>query len=76
MKFDNTNAILKIFLQGRIDSNNAAEVEENIMSTINDNAHQSLVLDLDDLSYISSAGLRIILKWEKDLKRLITKEDM
>ena len=70
MKFDNTNAILKIFLQGRIDSNNAAEVEENIMSTINDNAHQSLVLDLDDLSYISSAGLRIILKLKKMDKTL------
>jgi len=70
MKFDNTNAILKIFLQGRIDSNNAAEVEENIISTINDNAHQSLVLDLDDLSYISSAGLRIILKLKKMDKTL------
>ena len=65
MRFDNTNAVLQIDLQGRIDSNNSTDVESEIMSIINENAHQALVLDLDELEYISSAGLRIILKLKK-----------
>ncbi len=65
MRFDNTNAILTIFLQGRIDSNNAANVETEIMDIINGNDHTSLVLDMEELEYISSAGLRIILKLKK-----------
>ena len=65
MKFDNVNAVLKIYLQGRIDSNNAAERESEIMSIVENNPHQSLVLDLDELEYVSSAGLRIILKLKK-----------
>ena len=48
-------------LKGRIDSNNAAEFEADIMKA----ASPDLVLDADDLEYISSAGLRVLMKLRK-----------
>ena len=47
---------LKIALSGRIDSVNAREVEEAIMKLVADAADRQIVLDLEQLSYISSAG--------------------
>ena len=56
---------MKIDLVGRIDSNNAAQVEEEILKTIEGNDDQELILDAEKLEYISSAGLRIILHLKK-----------
>ncbi len=59
-----------IKLSGRIDSENAAAVEEELRGQIaGDNT--PVVLDAADLSYVSSAGLRVILHIKKtnpDLK--------
>ena len=57
-------------LVGRIDSTNAATVEEALKTQI-DAAEEPVVLDTDHLNYISSAGLRMILRFLKkhpDLK--------
>ena len=56
---------LKIALSGRIDSVNAREVEEAIMKLVADAAGRQIVLDLEQLSYISSAGLRVLLHLRK-----------
>ena len=55
-----------IKLQGRIDSSNAAETEMNINEQLGENVDE-LVLDADELDYISSAGLRVILRLKKQI---------
>ena len=45
---------------GRIDGTNAREFEKALQSALGDD-DSALVLDMQSLSYISSAGLRVIL---------------
>lgn len=56
------NGTLTIFLKGELNSSNAEDIEKEIDQTINKNKFKCLILDLKDLTYISSAGLRIIIK--------------
>ena len=53
---------LYLELMGRVDSTNAAAVEQEMNECISANGYTELVLDADKLEYISSAGLRIILR--------------
>ena len=55
---------MTIKLTGRIDSSNAAEVEKNINGQIGSDTSE-LTLDASELEYISSAGLRVILRLKK-----------
>ena len=62
---------IRINLSGRVDSGNAAQTEEYIQNEIGGRSDAAVVLDAADLSYISSAGLRVILHIKKtnpDLK--------
>lgn len=52
-------------LEGRINSENAANVEQEIERSIPDGENIKVIMDLLDLKYISSAGLRVILKAKK-----------
>jgi len=61
---DNGQNIIQI--DGRIDSTNASEFEEKMMGLIS--GKTSVCLDLNNLEYISSAGLRVILKIKKTVK--------
>jgi anti-sigma B factor antagonist len=54
-------------LNGRLDSNTATGFEQKLFESI-ENGTQRLILDFQDLDYISSAGLRVILKATKNLK--------
>lgn len=56
---------LTIFLSGRVTADNASEVEASVNEIISQNSHGSLVFNLAKLDYISSAGLRIILRIKK-----------
>ena len=56
---------LTIFLSGRVTADNASEVEASINEIISQNAHNALIFNLAKLDYISSAGLRIILRIKK-----------
>ena len=56
---------LTIPLTGRIDSNNASSVENDIFSALEGKDASSVTLDAGDLEYISSAGLRVILRLKK-----------
>ena len=62
--------ILYIAIEGRIDASNAAEAEDKIFSIKNDNPGKHTVLDADKLEYISSAGLRVILRLRKEEPKL------
>ena len=62
--------ILYIAIEGRIDASNAAEAEEKIFGIKNDNPGKHTVLDADKLEYISSAGLRVILRLRKEEPKL------
>ncbi|MBE6777294.1 MAG: STAS domain-containing protein [Ruminococcaceae bacterium] len=62
--------ILYIAVEGRIDASNAAEAEEKIFSIKNDNPGKHTVVDADKLEYISSAGLRVILRLRKEEPKL------
>ena len=62
--------ILYIAIIGRIDASNAAEAEEKIFSIKNDNPGKHIVVDADKLEYISSAGLRVILRLRKEERKL------
>ncbi|MBW1835521.1 MAG: STAS domain-containing protein [Deltaproteobacteria bacterium] len=63
------NGISIFKLSGRLDSNTSPGFEEKIVQAINNGAKE-MVVDFQDLDYISSAGLRVILKTTKDLKRV------
>ena len=58
------NSPATIKLTGRIDSNNAAQVEADLFAKL-EGAGSAVVLDASELEYISSAGLRIILRLKK-----------
>ncbi len=59
------NEKITIGLEGRIDSGNAAAVESEINEAMKDKDPSAVVLDAEGLDYISSAGLRIILRLRK-----------
>ena len=61
---------LHIKLTGIIDSSNAAEVEREIAEKRSSVACSNIVLDFADLGYISSAGLRIVLRLRKEFPEL------
>lgn len=52
-------------LKGRIDSNNAASIEEKIFGILGNDTESPVELDMSELEYISSAGLRVLLKVKK-----------
>ena len=59
------NGILTIYMPDRIDASNASEAETQIESIRDLENEENIVLDADKLEYISSAGLRIIIKLVK-----------
>lgn len=70
MKADFQKDSLTIFLEGRIDSNNAAETEAQITDLLSRNPETfKVIIDAENLEYISSAGLRVLLKVRKQLNK-------
>lgn len=58
---ENGKAVFK--LEGRLDSTTSPELEKEIMDVIGD--LNELVLDLEDLEYTSSAGMRVLLSAQR-----------
>lgn len=58
---------LTLSLSGRLDTTTAPDLEKMIVGELPD--IQKLVLDLADLEYISSAGLRVLLMAQKSMSR-------
>ena len=57
---------MTIRLEGRIDSANAPEIERSIYERLLELKDEPLILDAENLEYISSAGLRVILHIRKE----------
>ena len=68
--FDRENAeeTLVIRLEGRIDSDNARKIGQDIAAQCENIPHKRVVFAAGKLIYISSAGLRILMKTVKDEK--------
>ena len=62
--------ILYIAVEGRVDASNAADTEKKIFEIKNANPHKHIVLDAENLEYISSAGLSVVLKLRKEVPEL------
>ncbi len=60
------NSVLRLGLEGRIDSSNAPAMEKEITEYAGSHPHTSVVIDGEKLEYISSAGLRVILRIRKN----------
>ena len=59
------NGILVVGLEGRLDSSNAPQIGPELDDIFAKNAHTASIIDADKLEYISSAGLRVILRLRK-----------
>ena len=64
------NEILYIALEGRIDASNSTVADQKIFEIKAANPDKHVVLDADYLEYISSAGLRVVLKLRKECPKL------
>lgn len=58
---------LTVKLEGRLDTNTAPHLEEELKKDLPD--INELVLDFEDLKYISSAGLRVVLSTQKTMNK-------
>ena len=66
---NNEGDISIISLTGSLDTNTSKEAEDQINKLIEEGSIK-LLIDLTDLDYISSSGLRILLSTSKKLKSL------
>lgn len=62
MKHTFNNNIITLFLVGELNTSTSPVMEKEIDEILKNKNVESLVLDLKDLIYISSAGLRIVVK--------------
>ena len=70
MNYKIENNIITINIVGKIDSNNHSEVYSEIKEILDKNQFESILLDFKEVNYISSAGLRVILKLKKEYDKL------
>lgn len=62
------NSVLVIPLEGKIDSTNAADVGRDIARQRAEQEYQAVIFDAKKLTFISSAGLRVIMQVIKEEK--------
>lgn len=60
------SGVLYIAIQGRLDATNAADAEKAIFDIRRQNEGMRTVIDAEELKYVSSAGLRVVLKLRKE----------
>ncbi|MBE6934281.1 MAG: STAS domain-containing protein [Ruminococcaceae bacterium] len=61
-------AVATFVVEGRLDTTTAPQLEKEISGL--DVAYKNLILDLADLEYISSAGLRVLLGAQKKMSKI------
>ena len=58
---------LTVSLEGRLDTTTAPQLEEELKSSLD--GVTDLVIDIKDIQYISSAGLRVLLSAQKTMNK-------
>lgn len=58
---------LNVAIEGRLDTTTAPQLEEEIKSDID--GVKELIFDLENLTYVSSAGLRVLLSTQKIMNK-------
>ena len=64
---DEANSVARVALAGALNTDTAPDFETRLAAVL-DGGQQLTVLDMKDLDYISSAGLRVIFKAAKQAK--------
>lgn len=67
IKTNKENASMTCVITGRIDTMTAPEVEREVMSNLD--GVTELTLDFENVEYISSAGLRVLLSAQKQMNK-------
>ncbi len=62
MNYQLEKETLTLYFEGELNSSNADKVSEEIEKIVSSNKFNKLILDMEKLNYISSAGLRVVLK--------------
>lgn len=70
MEYSVKDGCLSLSLEGRLDTDASSGFESEINNILTGNRHNSLIFDASELGYISSSGLRVILKMAKAEKDL------
>lgn len=68
IELNKQNALLTVTLKGRLDANTSPALEDIITNL--DNDIKDLVINIKDLEYISSAGLRVLLAAQKKMNKI------
>jgi len=66
VQVENHDKVLVAKVEGRVDSSNSQDFERQLQGAIGEDV-QAVVIDLGQLAYISSAGLRVVLLVAKTL---------
>ncbi len=61
------NQALTVILEGRLDTNTAPLLEGELRTSVN--GITDLTIDMENINYISSAGLRVLLSAQKVMKK-------
>ena len=74
MRYEIRREALVIYFEGEINSFNADNVEKEAREILEKEEFKALVLDFASVRYISSAGLRIVLKFKQQYKEVSIEE--
>ena len=69
IKFLNNEECAEFFLEGRLDSMTAPDAEKLLIDTVEEKGFLHVLIDFENIEYISSAGLRIFMKLYMNLKK-------
>ncbi len=67
MELKKIDDIVVVYLKNRLDATNAPRLQNEIMPMINENENK-FILNMQELEYISSGGLRLIVLMIKKIK--------
>ena len=68
MKTREVEQYLVVYLAGRMDVHLASETETQLNDLIREHAGKSVILNLEDVEYMSSSGLRVFVSLMRTLK--------
>lgn len=70
INIEKNNETLTLVIEGRLDTTTAPNLEKTINAQTDD--IKDLVLDMEKMEYISSAGLRVLLATQKKMNKIGT----